>query len=365
MNDLSKLLLHLSLIDTVGPALVNELFIKKPEHLAFTDLYNVSAQDISSYWHIPPSRAQIIAQGLQDKMVLEQELALIEKYNVSWCSILDDAYPALLKQIHLPPTVLYWQGKLPSAQENCLAFVGSRKANQYGQQVINKIVPPLSVAGWHIISGGAIGADSMIHKAVIEHGGKTSAIVGSGLLNPYPTSNKRLFASIIQMGGAIISPFSMQLPGFPGNFPARNRIIAGMAQGIVVVQAAEKSGTGITASFALQQGKDVYAVPGSIFDELSAGCHRLLAQGAKAVTSAYDIMAEYGYTQPEVKPAKPESEQLDTPTSVILATCIQPTSTDSLLEITGLPLQDLITILFDLQLQARLSQNMVGLWQAL
>jgi Predicted Rossmann fold nucleotide-binding protein involved in DNA uptake len=147
--------------------------------------------------------------------------------------------------------------------------------------------------GWVIVSGGAIGADSMAHAKTVACGGRTMAIIGSGLLNPYPSSNEKLFNDILASGGLILSPFGMQTVARPGNFPARNRVIAGLSLGCVVVQAAKKSGASITAQLALDNGREVFAVPGLFHDELSIGCHALIQQGAKIISDAYDILAEF------------------------------------------------------------------------
>ncbi len=225
-----------------------------------------------------------------------------------------------------------------------------------------------------IVSGGAQGADTMAHKKTIESGGKTIAVLGSGLLKLYPPSNKKLFEKIVETGGALVTPFSLQTDPFPYNFPERNRIIAGMSKGCVVIQAAAKSGAAITARFALAQGREVFAVPGSIFNPLSHGCHALIAQGARNVTQAADILEELGYGQSQVddlpqqqivfKPAKKDIEfEGSNLEHLIVKSCLQPATLDELLEITQISLIELTQVLFDLQLKGLISQNVAGLWQ--
>jgi len=206
--------------------------------------------------------------------------------------ILDKEYPALLKQIHLPPIILYCRGAKLS--NNNFSIVGSRKGSIYAENVCKHIIPKL-IDQYTIISGGALGVDSMAHKEAIKSGGRTVAVLGSGFLQPYPRENIDLFRAIVDNGGTVISPFNLKMEPLKGNFPARNRIIAGMSVGTLVVQAAVKSGAHITAAFALEQGREVFAVPGSIFEEISLGCHSLIQQGAKLVSCPEDILEEINH----------------------------------------------------------------------
>ena len=307
--------------------------------------------------------------------MLERELLLIEKHKIHWITHLDETYPQLLKNIHIPPTVLYWQGTLPAGQ-NAIAIVGARAANAYGKQVIEQLVPPLVAHNWVIVSGGALGADTMAHQATLKAQGITVAVLGSGLLQPYPPENIRLFETIIQNGGAVVSPFPLLMEPLPGNFPARNRVIAGLSRGCIVIQAATKSGARITADYCLSQGRDVFAIPGSIYDPLSVGCHALIKQGATVITKAEDILAEYGQEiQPQdslvavakqailpiFKPVEPVNDT--SIEGIMVRACQNPCAVDELLELTGLPLIQITKLLFDLQLKGLLSQNMSGLWE--
>ncbi len=352
---MKDLLLHLFLIDGVGPAII-EILLQKKESLK--DLYSFSASAISMHFGLTPAAAQKIVIGLKDAHKLEQELWLIEKNKIQYFSLLDEGYPELLKHIHRPPTILYVKGQL--TQEKSIAIIGARKANFYGQKVIATLVPDLVGNGWTIVSGGAIGADTMAHKETLKNDGKTVAIIGAGLLQLYPASNRRLFAQIIDTGGAVVSSFPLLSSAQVGNFPARNRIIAGMAKGVVVVQAAHKSGAKITAEFALEQGKEVFAVPGSIEDELSVGCHDLIGQGAKLVQSAKDILQEFGEV-PINKNIK--EDKLAEPFKTIVQLCAQPCSVDFLIAQTQINLFQMQQLLFDLQLEGKLTQNLAGQWE--
>ncbi len=371
----SLVLLHLSLIDGVGPGVIKAIqTIHGSRSLEL--LYDVSAAQLAYEYGLSPAMAQKIVTGLSDTDLVNQEVTLIQKHRINWMSWDNPAYPALLKQIHLPPVIIYWRGTLPTTT-SAVAFVGSREANRYGQKVISSLVPELVQKGWAIISGGALGADTMAHQTALDNKGVTVAVLGSGLLKPYPASNSRLFDAIVAGGGAIVSSFSLETSAHPGHFPARNRIISGLSRGCVVVQAAAKSGALITAQFAVEQGRDVFAVPGAIDDPLSAGCHGLLTQGAKLITCADDILTEYGQTVPQTKVKKDNStvddQQVEvvqapitpgTMADTIVAACKFPCSTDDLLTQTGLSIQELMALLFDLQLSGYLVQNFAGLWEA-
>ncbi len=295
MAYVNNCILHLSLIDGVGPATIKTIVQNKPASWAWHELYQMTQSDLIAVFGLSQLAAQKIYSGLKDEALLANELALIDRHSVSWLTLLDQSYPALLAQIYAPPAVLYWRGAEINSP-HCLAIVGSRKANYYGQRVINQLVPEFVKYGFTIVSGGALGADSMAHQAAITAGGKTIVVLGSGLLHPYPHSNKSLFEAVIASGGTIMSAFSLQTTVMPGNFPARNRIVAGLSSGCVVVQAAQRSGASITANYALEQGREVFAVPGPIDDDLSAGCHALIQQGASLVSKAQDIFDVFALT---------------------------------------------------------------------
>lgn len=374
------ILLHLSLIEDIGPAVIDMVVKHLPEQCVLSDIYQFKMIDLVNQIGLSPKQSQAIVTGLQDQSLLEQELQLIEKHSVQWGTCYDELYPSLLKEIYRPPTILYWLGTPLHQHAKMLAAVGSRKANAYGKRVIEYIVPELVAHNFTIVSGGALGADSMVHETTLWCGGKTVAIIGSGLLKPYPKSNKKLFEKIVEHGGTIVSPFALQCDALPGNFPARNRIIAGLSHGCLVVQAAQQSGARITARFALEQGRQVFAVPGHIDDELSLGCHDLLGQGAKLVNGADDIFEELPALTEQVTSVEQEQSLSITPmsrvkpqrlyetdplTGALLDACDKPISTDDLLEVTKLELYQLNELLFQLQLEGKIAQNIVGLWQRL
>ena len=209
-------------------------------------------------------------------------------------SIHNKKYPEQLKHIYNPPKKLYAIGNTYILNQKGIAIVGSRKATEYGKKVTLKISKELSEKGYHIISGLARGIDSYAHIGNInsKSKGKTIAVLGSSLDNIYPKENRNLAIEIIKTGGCIVSEYPIGSEIQPKNFPERNRIISGLSKGVIIIEASEKSGALITADFALEQGRDVFAVPGNIFNENSVGTNDLIKQGAKVVTSFQDILNE-------------------------------------------------------------------------
>ncbi len=288
-----QVILHLSLCDTIGPVTIQRLLALGLSDLC--ELYSWTARDWMHRAGMSESKASLLVSHLQSFVSLEQELAALTHGSANYVTYADTDYPLSLRAIYAPPPILYYRGSLETLKNShAVAIIGSRAANNYGMRFIKECVPVLVKADFVIVSGGALGADSMAHKEALRAQGTTVAVLGSGLLNLYPRTNSRLFEDIIAQGGTVVTPFAMRSEAMPGNFPARNRIIAGLARGCLVVQAAEKSGTRITANFALQQGREVFVVPGHFDDPLSAGCHALAREGATLVTSADDICNELG-----------------------------------------------------------------------
>jgi len=377
-----KPLLHLSLIKGVGPLAVKKI-LQNLDKKKLSLIYDFSIEYFMEKCGLTRACSKKIYEGLSDFALLEKELGLIEKSGARWATVIDDEYPEALKNITFPPTVIYWFGASPKLLEKSMAFVGSRKANSYGAYAIDRIIPPLVSLGWSIISGGAIGADRMAHAKTIDCGGITCAVLGSGLLKSYPACNKKLFLSILETGGTVMSSFPLNTPAMPGNFPARNRIIAGIAKTTVIVQAAKKSGARITAMYALEEGRTVCAIPGSINDPLSQGCHLLIHEGATLVSSSEDILQATGYFVESQKINNNISEpklELDikksrikffeetllagkknvTKIDPIIELCRKPLSFDEILELEKFNFNDLQEHLLKLQLDGQLEQDLSG-----
>lgn len=213
-----------------------------------------------------------------------------EEKSIRLCIRSDREYPELLQEIANPPEVLFYRGSLQNHLPR-IAMVGSRKVSAYGKAVALQLGASLAGAGFSVVSGAAIGVDTCSHTGAIQKG-TTEAVLGCGVDVAYPRENKKLLEEIAEKG-AVISEYLPGTPAVGGNFPARNRIISGMSLGTVVVEAAQRSGSLITAEMALSEGRDVFAVPGSVFSNVSRGCHKLIQQGAKLIVDSNDIIDEY------------------------------------------------------------------------
>jgi DNA processing protein len=231
----------------------------------------------------------------------EQYARELEAKDIEFVSFFNPRYPALLKEIFLPPLGIYIRGELP-ADDVCFSIIGSRRCSEYGLTAAYKISCGLARNGVVIVSGLARGIDSMAHKGAIEGGGKTIAVLGCGVDVCYPPENRALMEKIINGNGCVISEYPPGVSPMPGHFPVRNRVISGLSQGTLVVEAADKSGTIITADHALEQGRTVFAVPGNITSKLSDGTNALIKQGATPVTCYEDVLYELGIDETEDNP---------------------------------------------------------------
>jgi DNA processing protein len=217
-------------------------------------------------------------------------------------SLSSSPFTEVLAEIPDPPKSLYVLGKLPKERLPSVAIVGSRKPTSYGREVTNRIAEALATRGVVIISGLALGTDAVAHQAAIKAGGITIAVQANGLHSLYPKSNRHIGETIIKSGGAIVSEYPPGTEPMKHQFRARNRIVSGLADAIIITEAAARSGTLITAAHALEQGKDVYAVPGNITSPMSMGCNRLIAQGARPITDIDEFIDE-------IAPADSDSSQ--------------------------------------------------------
>jgi len=235
-----------------------------------------------------PKDAETIMEA-RNKINPNEEWKKLEKLNIKVITIEEKEYPRLLKEIYSPPALLYIQGNLPKNLDFTLAVVGTRKITTYGQQITPEIVKDLASAGLVIVSGLALGVDALSHQSCLEAGGKTIAVLGSGLDLIYPVSNRQLAEKIME-NGALVSEYPLGTQPLKQHFPARNRIISGLSLGALVIEGDKDSGSLITSRFALEQNREVFAVPGSVYNKASIGPNNLIKMGAKPVTSAVDIL---------------------------------------------------------------------------
>lgn len=238
-------------------------------------------------------------------------LERIKKENISIITIFDEDYPKKLKTINNPPYILYIKGDVSYFDGVLIAVVGSRKATNYGKWVTEKLTKELAELGVIIVSGFANGLDTIAHKTAIKHNTKTIAVLGSGIDIIYPKKNINIYNEVIS-NGMIITEQTFGMSPLASNFPNRNRIISGLCEGVLIVEAKEKSGTLITASHAAEQGREVFVVPGNIDSIYSKGTNALIKDGAKITTSIYDICEEIGFLKNRVDNIKKiKMEQLN------------------------------------------------------
>lgn len=247
-------------------------------------------------------RARSNLLNLRDTLDLDAEMARVSRLNAQLLCITDDHYPPLLKELPDPPLVLYVQGEILPDDHSALSIVGTRKASHYGREAAYKLASALAGQNITIVSGLAHGIDTAAHRAALDAGGRTIAVLGCGIDLVYPQDNKQL-AQAIRNQGALITEFAPGTPPDARNFPRRNRIISGLGLGVLVVEAPAGSGALITADLAAEQGRDVFAVPGNIFNPASRGSNQLIQDGAKLVTNAEDILNELNlsFTQVETR----------------------------------------------------------------
>lgn len=292
-------------------------------------------------------------QNIFDKTLLDavkEERREADRHGVKILSFFDEAYPSALKNIADPPLVLYMKGEL-DPNRAAIGIVGARKASDYGLRTARRFSRDLAAAGITVVSGMALGIDAAAHEGALE-AGSTLAVLGSGLAEIYPSSHQSLARRIAEKG-ALLSEYPMREKARPQYFPIRNRLISGLSRGVLVVEAAEKSGSLITADSALEQGREVYAVPGNVDSSFSSGTNRLLRQGAKPVLDAGDILEDFGiYAEPVKKnfTLGPEERALFDTLS------LEPLHVDTLVEKTRLGVPQALSALFQMEMKGVVKQ---------
>ncbi|MFH1833367.1 MAG: DNA-processing protein DprA [Candidatus Levyibacteriota bacterium] len=234
---------------------------------------------------------------------IEKYLIQLKEKDVWYLTLLDKDYPELLRQIKNPPFVLYGKGQMPDGTwfSRSISVVGARKTTQYGREVTKLLVTELALRGLTIVSGLALGIDAVSHMTALENNGRTIAVLGCGADCCSPAENLSIYKDILKTNNCIVSEFPLGMKPTQWTFPARNRIIAGLSQGVLVTEGAEDSGSLITAEFALKFGRKVFAVPGPITSQMSKGPYKLIQKGAKLVTSGEDILKELKIQKSKIK----------------------------------------------------------------
>jgi DNA processing protein len=290
------------------------------------------------------------------KISLEAEMEKLERYGVKVLTFHNPDYPARLKEIYDYPPILYMRGSLLPVDEWCLAVVGTRRATVYGRQITEEIVADLARSKITIASGLAKGIDSVAHKSALEAGGRSIAVFACGLDIVYPAENAELAKHVMQ-NGALISEYPLGTRPRADNFPRRNRIMSGLSLGVLVVEAGETSGAMITANLALEQNREVFAIPGSILSPASRGTNHLIQEGAKLVRDYTDILEELNLTavaqQIEMKEIIPPSE---TESLLLKQLSAEPTHIDEVCRLSGLPVATVSSTLAMMELKGLVKQ---------
>ncbi|MBB4013922.1 DNA processing protein [Niveibacterium umoris] len=304
-----------------------------------------------------------------NRSAIDAGLAWVEEPGNAIVTLADAHYPQALLQSADPPLLLYVKGRTELLNRPALAMVGSRNATAQGLANAEAFARALSEAGLLIVSGLALGIDAAAHRGGLEGVGGTLAFIGTGADRIYPARNAPLARRIAE-GGAIVSEFPLGTPSVAHNFPKRNRLIAGLAQGVLVVEAAPASGSLITARLAGELGREVFAIPGSIHSPMSKGCHQLIKQGAKLVESAQDVLDELRWAVPGARSAAPQTLVAGTPPApgeerVLAAMGFDPADVDTLCTRSNLTPDALFAILLELELDGRVARLPGGRFQRL
>ncbi len=359
MDDRERLLLLNSVAD-IGSLRVERLLQAFGSLAAVCEATREQLQGVEG---IGPVLAAKIVEGCRDTAVVAREEALAKRHACAIVTRLDEGYPEPLRQISDPPLVLYMKGSWQPEDAVAVAMVGSRHASLYGLDIAQRFAADLAVRGVTVVSGLARGIDGASHRGALAGGGRTLAVLGNGLAQVYPPEHEDLAQEVVEQG-ALISEYPMTMEPLPHNFPRRNRLISGLSLGVVIVEAAKCSGALITADCALEQGREVFAVPGRVDAMTAQGTNQLLKQGARLVTSVEDILEELRLRPLEGSvpvAASPRASQRDdmTTTERQLLECLhpqQPQALDALAAESGLPVSLCASTLLTLELKRAVKQ---------
>ena len=331
--------MRLHLVPGIGPVTHGELVrvFGSPE-----GVLKASPADIRNVPGVGPKLVLQLSLAKESTGV-QSQLELCRQNDIQIITRSDSNYPKPLAEIYDPPNLLFCRGELLDIDQVAIAIVGTRHASNYGRAIATRLATGLAMAGFTIVSGLARGIDAAAHRAALAAGGRTVAVLGGGLLKMYPPEHVQL-AKEIEKSGAVLSESLPMQPPKSGSFPRRNRIVTGLCLGVIVVEAGERSGALISARMAMEQGREVFAVPGRVDSRMSRGCHRLISDGAKLVESIDDVLEELGplanpaRIDPETSIRHPAEMKLsDQETNVLRAIGTEKTEFDAVVVVTGLP----------------------------
>jgi len=355
-------LIALNLIDHVGPIRLRHLL----QHFEGDPVavLGASAPQLLAVHGVGPETAEAIASW-ESTVDLSGELRRIQDFGCTVVTQLDPGYPGPLREIYDPPPVLYIRGRLLPADLRGIALVGSRLSTPYGIETARRLAYQLAYAGVTVVSGGARGIDTAAHQGALSSGGRTIVVLGTGISQVFPAENAALFDRVAEQG-AVLTQFPFQRCADRQTFPIRNRIVAGLTLGTVVVEANLNGGALITANFATDYGRMVFAVPGRIDSPRSKGCHDLIKKGAKLCEGPEDILSEFEYLFPPTNRPGPDPEAQERPTvplseveAQILGVLEARTerSIDEIIRASGLPAARVASTLFALELKRLVRQS--------
>jgi DNA processing protein len=358
-------LLALHVVPGIGPRLLAALLTRFGTAAAVRE---AALSELTAIPHLHQNVALRLQESLRRNAV-DEELVLMEKHGVHLLTLDTPAYPVNLAKIDVPPRLLFVRGKLVPEDAQAVAVVGSRACTSYGRRSAERMGAALARAGVTVVSGLARGIDGMAHRGALSVKGRTIAVLAGGLAKIYPPEHADLAEEIVASGGALVTESAMRMEPMADLFPPRNRIISGLARGVVLVEAAEKSGALITARRAAEQGREVFAVPGNADSPASAGALELLRQGAKLVRHAGDVLEDLDGIAPlvalEAVAAAPAPPKLDGPQQAIWDALTEPRTIDELCRHLGKPIGELTGMLMSLEMKRvvrRLPGNMYERW---
>jgi DNA processing protein len=353
--------LRLCLISGVGPRTRKALLERFGSARA---ALAAAPSELRSVFGVGPKLVQKIA-GADEEIDVEAEIALCREHGIDILTEASDAYPRSLREIHDPPGVLFVRGQLKPNDALAVGIVGTRHGTQYGLRQAERLAGGLARAGLTIVSGLARGIDAAAHRGALTAGGRTIAVLASGVMNIYPPEHDKLAEEVAKCG-ALVSESPPHAQPLGGAFPQRNRIISGMSLGVVIVEAADRSGALITARHAMEQGREVFAVPGNVDSRASRGCHGLIRDGAKLVESADDVLEELGPLVEAVP--RDDGQTIHHPAELLLneleqqvldAVGSEATSIDQIISDSGLPVAQVLSTLSVLEMR-RLIRRLSG-----
>ena len=331
--------MRLHLVPGIGPVIHGELVrvFGSPK-----GVLEAAPADVRNVPGVGPKLVQQLSLAKKSTGV-QSQLELCRQNDIQIITRSDSNYPKPLAEIYDPPNLLFCRGELLDIDQVAIAIVGTRHASNYGRAIATRLATGLAMAGFTIVSGLARGIDAAVHRAALAAGGRTVAVLGGGLLKMYPPEHAQLAKEIAKSGAVLSESLPMQPPK-SGSFPRRNRIVTGLCLGVIVVEAGERSGALISARMAMEQGREVFAVPGRVDSRMSRGCHRLISDGAKLVESIDDVLEELGplanpaRIDPETSIRHPAEMKLsDQETNVLRAIGTEKTEFDAVVVVTGLP----------------------------